>query len=204
MQTQEKQTEHTRQRIVNAALEVFAKKGYHEATMDEIASVSQISKGGLYFHFPSKQDLFLALADAAANMLVGKMEQAMQTNGARRRQKMRLAIETAFQLLERHRPMARLVFLKMGSLGPPFDAKLMEIHKKLARLIQVQLDQAQAENSIAPADTELVAFMWVGALHEVLIWWLHQARPKPLMNTFPELYATLLRSIGLDPQGETL
>jgi len=100
--------------------------------------------------------------------------------------------------------MARLVFLKMGSLGPPFDAKLMEIHKKLARLIQVQLDQAQAENSIAPADTELVAFMWVGALHEVFIWWLHQARPKPLMNTFPELYATLLRSIGLDPQGETL
>ena len=201
MQTQEKQTEHTRQRIVDAALEVFAKKGYHEATMDEIASVSQISKGGLYFHFPSKQDLFLALADAAANMLVGKMEQAMQTNGAGRRQKMRLAIETAFQLLERHRPMARLVFLKMGSLGPPFDAKLMEIHKKLARLIQVQLDQAQAENSIAPADTELVAFMWVGALHEVLIWWLYQARPKPLMNTFPELYATLLRSIGLDPQG---
>ncbi len=196
--------EMTRQRIVEAALEVFAKKGYHEATMDEIASVSQVSKGGLYFHFPSKQDLFLALADAAADMLIGKVEQAMQTNGARRRQKMRLAIETAFQLLERHRPMARLIFLKMGSLGPPFDAKLMEIHKKIARLIQVQLDQAQAENSIAPADTELVALMWVGAIHEVLIWWLHQAKPKPLMSAFPELYHVLLRSVGLDPDAESL
>jgi AcrR family transcriptional regulator len=202
MQTQEKQTEHTRQRIVDAALEVFARKGYHEATMDEIATVSQISKGGLYFHFPSKQDLFLALADAAANMLIGKMEQAMQTREARRRQKMRLAIETAFQLLQRHRPMARLVFLKMGSLGPPFDAKLMGIHKKIARLIQTQLEQARADGGIAAVDTELVALMWVGALHEVLIWWLHQARPKPLMNTFPDLYTTLLRSIGLDAEME--
>jgi TetR/AcrR family transcriptional regulator, fatty acid metabolism regulator protein len=204
MEAQEKPMEMTRQRIVEAALEVFAKKGYHEATMDEIASVSQVSKGGLYFHFPSKQELFLALADAAADMLIGKVEQAMQTNGARRRQKMRLAIETAFQLLERHRPMARLVFLKMGSLGPPFDAKLMEIHKKIARLIQVQLDQAQAETSIAPADTELVALMWVGAIHEILIWWLHQAKPKPLMSAFPELYHVLLRSVGLDPDAESL
>jgi len=201
MQTQEKQTEHTRQRIVEAALEVFAEKGYHDATMDEIAAVSQISKGGLYFHFPSKQDLFLALADAAANMLIGKMEQAMHTREARR-QKMRLAIETAFRLLERHRAMARLVFLKMGSLGPPFDAKLVEIHRKIARLIQTELDQARAEGGIAAADTELVALMWVGALHEVLIWWLYQARPKPLMNAVPELYKTLIRSIGLDPQAE--
>lgn len=198
MQVQEKPTELTRQRIVEAALEVFAKKGYHEATMDEIASVSQVSKGGLYFHFPSKQDLFLALADAAANMLIGKMEQAMETSGLRRRQKMRLAVETAFQLLERHRPMARLVFLKMGSLGPPFDAKLMEIHGRIARLIQKELDQSE----IAVVNSELVSLMWVGALHEVLIWWLHQSKPKPLMSTFPELYSTLLRSIGLDPKAE--
>ncbi|MGH7847271.1 MAG: TetR/AcrR family transcriptional regulator [Candidatus Binatia bacterium] len=198
MQIAEKQTEATRQRIVEGAFEVFAKKGYHQATMDEIASVSQVSKGGLYFHFPSKQDLFLALADAAANLLIGKMEQGMQTNGLRRRQKMRLAIESAFQLLERHRPMARVVFLKMGSLGPPFDAKLMEIHGRIARLIQKELDQSET----TVANSELISLMWVGALHEVLIWWLHQPKPKALMSTFPELYSTLLRSIGLDPEAE--
>lgn len=202
MQALEKQTELTRQRIVEAALDVFAKKGYHEATMDEIASVSQVSKGGLYFHFPSKQELFLALADVAANMLIGKMEQAMQANGLRRRQTMRSAVETAFQLLERHRPMARLVFLKMGSLGPPFDAKLMEIHKRIAGLIQKELEDARREGGISVANPELVALMWVGALHEVLVWWLHQPKPKPLMSDFPELYRTLLRSIGLEPEVE--
>jgi AcrR family transcriptional regulator len=204
METQEKSPQTTRRRIVDAALKIFAKKGYHEATMDEIASVSQVSKGGVYFHFPSKQELFLALADTAANMLIGRMEQAMRDAGPSRREKMRVALETAFQLLEQHRPMARLVFLKMGSLGPPFDGKLMEIHRKITRLIRAELEQARVENGIAGTDTELVALMWVGALHEVLIWWLHQAKPKPLMNTFPELYHTLLRSIGLDPNVEAL
>jgi TetR/AcrR family transcriptional regulator, fatty acid metabolism regulator protein len=199
MQVQEKQTELTRRRIVDAALEIFATKGYHHATMDEIASVSQVSKGGLYFHFPSKQELFLGLADAAANMLIGKMEEAMEGKGVRRREKVRGALEAAFQLLERHRTMARLVFLKMGSLGHPFDAKLMEIHQRIARLIQSQLEQARAEGGIAVKNTELVALMWVGALHEVLIWWLHQQKPKPLMSAFPELYGALLRSIGVDP-----
>jgi AcrR family transcriptional regulator len=204
MQAVEKQTDLTRQRIVEAALDVFAKKGYHEATMDEIASVSQVSKGGLYFHFPSKQDLFLALADAAANLLIGKMEQAMRTNGLRRRQKMRSAVESALQLVERHRPMARLVFLKMGSLGPPFDAKLMEIHKRIAGLIQKELEEARREGGIPVENPELVALMWVGALHEILVWWLHQPKPKPLMDTFPELYKTLLRSIGLHPETQVI
>jgi hypothetical protein len=90
----------------------------------------------------------------------------------------------------------------MASLGPPFDAKLMEIHRRIARLIQNQLDQALAEGGIAIANTELVSLMWVGALHEVLIWWLHQPKPKPLMSAFPELYNTLLRSIGVNPEAE--
>jgi AcrR family transcriptional regulator len=177
MQTQEKQTEHTRQRIVDAALEVFAKKGYHEATMDEIASVSQISKGGLYFHFPSKQDLFLALADAAAN--------ADRENGAGHADAKRggkcSAIETAFQLLEQHRPLARLVFLKWA-FGPPFDAKLMEITKN--RAVQAQPSRRGPSN-IAAADTGSLSCGWEPC--RVLVWWLHQARPKPL-TTFPELY----------------
>ncbi|HWP59848.1 MAG TPA: TetR/AcrR family transcriptional regulator [Candidatus Acidoferrales bacterium] len=202
MQIPERQTDLTRQRIVEAALEVFAKKGYHGATMDEIASVSRVSKGGLYFHFPSKQDLFLALADVAANLLITKMTEAMQASGLRRREKMRLAIASVFDLLERHRTMARVVFLKMASLGPPFDRKLMEIHRRIARLIQKELEEAQKESRIPVGDSELVSLMWVGALHEVLVWWLHEPKPKPLMSAFPELYITLLRSIGLDPKGK--
>ena len=57
------QNDNTRQRILNAAIHIFASKGYHDTRVDEIVSASQTSKGAVYFHFPSKQEIFLGLVD---------------------------------------------------------------------------------------------------------------------------------------------
>ena len=54
-----KQRAQTRERILEAAELVFADNGYHEALVDDIGKRTSMSKGGLYFHFPSKEDLFL-------------------------------------------------------------------------------------------------------------------------------------------------
>ena len=56
--------EATRQRLLDAAEEVFAEKGYHGAVVDDIVRASDSSKGGFYFHFPNKQAIFLSLVDA--------------------------------------------------------------------------------------------------------------------------------------------
>jgi len=48
-------------RILRAALTCFARKGYHQATMDDIVEEAGLSKGGVYWHFGSKKELFLAL-----------------------------------------------------------------------------------------------------------------------------------------------
>ena len=53
--------EKTRGRILDAALNVFARKGYYEAKLDEIVDESHTSKGSIYFHFPNKERLFLAI-----------------------------------------------------------------------------------------------------------------------------------------------
>ncbi|HVD12822.1 MAG TPA: TetR/AcrR family transcriptional regulator [Actinomycetota bacterium] len=53
----------TRQRILAAARGVFAERGYAVATMDEIAAAAGASKGALYHHFATKEELFRALLD---------------------------------------------------------------------------------------------------------------------------------------------
>ena len=49
--------------ILDAALEVFVKKGYSQTRMNDIADVSGLSKGAIYHHYSSKRDLFLKLID---------------------------------------------------------------------------------------------------------------------------------------------
>ena len=73
-----KDPEGTRSRILDAALDVFSNKGYHEASVDEIVDRSSTSKGSVYFHFPNKQKLFLALVDKFADLLERRITEASE------------------------------------------------------------------------------------------------------------------------------
>lgn len=57
----QRRREETYQQILEAAYQVFARRGYEAATVDEIAAECGISKGALYHHFPSKEELFATL-----------------------------------------------------------------------------------------------------------------------------------------------
>lgn len=58
---QQLRTQETQSRLLDAAEEVFVRDGYEAAQLDEIAARAERSKGAVYTHFKSKEDLFLAL-----------------------------------------------------------------------------------------------------------------------------------------------
>jgi AcrR family transcriptional regulator len=61
--TRERRLEHTRSLLLDAAEEVFAEKGFTPATLDDIAHTAGYTKGAIYKHFATKEDLFLAVSD---------------------------------------------------------------------------------------------------------------------------------------------
>ena len=69
-----------RDELLAAALRVFARRGYRQAGVDEIAAAAGYSKGALYWHFSGKEDLLLALLeeriDAPTRELVALLESA--------------------------------------------------------------------------------------------------------------------------------
>jgi AcrR family transcriptional regulator len=61
--TRKERQEHTREELVGAAARVFARRGYHKATVEEIAAEAGFSTGAVYSNFDGKEELFLAIAD---------------------------------------------------------------------------------------------------------------------------------------------
>ncbi len=61
--TRERRLEHTRSLLLDAAEDVFAQKGFAPATLDDIAHAAGYTKGAIYKHFATKEDLFLAVND---------------------------------------------------------------------------------------------------------------------------------------------
>lgn len=183
------------QRILDAALDVFARRGYRDASVDDIAAASATSKGGVYFHFPNKGAIFQALLHYTARMLLDRMETAIARVDDPLA-KVDVAIVTALRLFAEHRTLARLFLVEALGAGPEFSAALMAIHADFADLIARHLDDAIRAGAIAPLDTALAGAAWFGALNEVVVRWVLTGQPAQLEDAYPALRDLLLRSIG--------
>jgi AcrR family transcriptional regulator len=188
--------EETRDKILHAALEVFARKGYHRAVVDDIVRASRTSKGAVYHHFPNKEALFLALVDEFSTRLAESVAAAIaDAHGALG--KVEAALRSGLETFARHRGLARILLLEAVSLGPAYERKRAEIHGRFADLIRGYLDEAVAEGSIPALDTRVATLAWVGAVNEVVIQWLNTGEPDLLARALPTLTPLLLRSIGV-------
>jgi len=186
-----------RERILDAAFHVFSRRGYREAGVDEVGRQADTSKGGVYFHFPTKEKLFLELLRSTADRLVGKVERSIVAvpDPIDRAD---VALRTVLSVFAGHRTMARLFLIDAVGAGPAFQAELQSLHERFIGLIADQLDAAVEEGSIAPIDTRLAATAWFGALNEIVMRWLMAEQDGRLEDTYPTLRAILLRSIGTD------
>src|SRR5437867_9559775 len=111
----------TRDRILQAALQVFAEKGYHRAVVDDIVRASGTSKGAVYHHFPNKEALFLALVDDFAERLAGAVSAAIdRSHGALA--KVEAALSAGLVTFAHHRDLARIILLEAASLGATYQA----------------------------------------------------------------------------------
>jgi len=65
----EREKEHRREEIIDAAQRIFFQKGLQLATMDDIAEAAELSKGTLYLYYKSKEDLYLAVLARGMDIL---------------------------------------------------------------------------------------------------------------------------------------
>lgn len=191
--------EATRERILQAAESVFAEKGYYEALVEEIARTSQTSKGAIYFHFPSKEELFAALMERLAESLLREVEAAIaKQKGAVA--KVQAALEAVMSNLSRHRRLAQILLVQ-SFFTPAFAYKRLAIFDRFAQLTERYLDEAVTEGSLPPLDSAVVAYAWLGAIHELVVRWLNLGEPPP-ERALPALTQLFLRGIGVQAGGE--
>lgn len=185
----------TYRRIMDAAIQVFAEKGYHDAAVDDIVRVSNTSKGAVYFHFPNKQGIFLSLVEYLAGQLIERMESAIASERGGIA-KVDAALGSVMEAFASHRSLARILLVEVVGLSRAFDPRLFAVRARFVEAIKRHLDRAVADGSIPPQDTETAARVWLGAINEVVTHWLYAEPPEPLDRRVPSLRALLLRSVG--------
>ncbi|MEE8046870.1 MAG: TetR/AcrR family transcriptional regulator [Dehalococcoidia bacterium] len=188
-----KQRAQTRERILEAAEAVFADNGYHDALVDEIGKRTSMSKGGLYFHFPSKEDLFFAVMDRLANKLVMRAEKAAAKADSPL-EAAEAALGAVLSALSVQKRLARLLITQGYSMGNAFEAKRAEMFDRFAGVIARELEAAKESGQVGDVNTDLASRVWLGAVNEVVVHWLFSGGASP-KDSAPELKKYLLDSV---------
>ncbi len=188
-------SQETRTRILEAAAQVFANKGYHDTKVDDIVLTSKTSKGAFYFYFPSKQDIFMALVDTFAEMLEQRLHDRMdrETSGLAR---VDVALRVCLETFGQYRALAKIALVQATGLGAAFEEKRRAVNDRFIAIIKKYLDEAVADSSIPALDTNIAACAWMGALNEIVLRWVYTGEPDP-ERSLPALRTLLLRSVGV-------
>ncbi len=186
----------TRQRILDAALNIFSRKGYYDTRMDEIVDEASTSKGSIYFHFPNKEKLFIALVDQFADVLERNVTTAIEAE-PQGMARVKIALESVLDTFGKYRRPAKILLVQAVGLGSVFENKRMEVTDRFAELIQTYLDEAVAVGDIQAVDTEVVAHAWMGAIYNIIIKWVYTGDPDPdrILET---LLPLLLKSVDYE------
>jgi AcrR family transcriptional regulator len=120
--------EERREKIADAAGEVFAERGYHAASIAEIASRSGISKAVLYDHFESKQALHQYLLDSQLSDLLAYANAAVLGDGEPR-ERIRRGIES-FITFMRERPSARRLLFNGDGAAPEIARTFQRVQRQ--------------------------------------------------------------------------
>ena len=185
-----------RELLLRAATRVFAERGFAHAGMDEIARAGDTSKGGLYFHFPTKQTLLAAVVARAGALLQRRVRAAMQRAGDDPLDRADAALSALFEGLSGRRAVARVLNEALAA-DPDIRAQAARIEDEFAAILRPELERALQLGRIAPLDPELTARAWVAMTQGLIGAWADGRLAAPPRRIHAELRRLALRGAGV-------
>lgn len=154
--------------MMQAAVRVFADKGYHSATIRDIVAAADVAVGTFYFYFPDKETLFVYLYEETAEFMLQTLRQAV-TGRVTLPKQIAAAIQ-AYVNIGLYEP-AVVNLLLVGGVGavPALVDRRADFREGLVNLWQKPLDQAMDKGQIIPQNTRLSAEALAGAIDEVIL-----------------------------------
>ena len=145
--------------ILQAARAVFARQGYANTVVDDIATQAGIGKGTLYLYFPSKEQIYMAALLEEARQLDADSRAAMCA-AATWRDKLRAYLNVRTRYFETHQDFLRIYmteFRGMCMQGKPLAAEFIHLVEAGEAQLAQMFATAAARGEIRPVDPELAA-----------------------------------------------
>jgi AcrR family transcriptional regulator len=154
----QKRSQETRANILNAAQSLFAQNGYDATGVADICQEAGVSKGSFYYHFPSKQALFLELLDEWLSGLDVQLNLLRQNDQSAPDSliAMTSVLPLVFQSAGNHLQMFLEFWIQASRDATIWEATIAPYHR-YQTLFASLIEEGVTEGSLEPVDTQLTA-----------------------------------------------
>jgi AcrR family transcriptional regulator len=193
--------EERRAQILEHAQAVFAEKGYHHATVDDIVARVEIARGTFYLYFSDKRTVFEDLVDEFFHRVVSRIHgidvspEAPPTHAQLRDNVLRV---TGLALEEPD--MMKLLLHDSSGIDPSFDAKMASFYGSLRQYLEETLETGQHLGMVRDGDRPVMVSLGVGGLKEILLATVTGVTPRTAEELTDEIMRFLERGLLRDPE----
>jgi AcrR family transcriptional regulator len=177
-----------RQEIIAAARQVFASRGFEQATLDEIAELAEFGKGTLYNYFESKEALFLATFEDSFDRYQAAVVAASEAEEGCV-EKLRAYLQAAIQYFNDNRSFYNILIAERGKmtgqLSDDIKQAILQKGEEQTSYVAEVLREGISEGALRPLDPDVLANALLGLLRAFLFCALVESRP-PVSNELTE------------------
>ena len=159
----------TRDDILDAAAQVFRRKGFHGASMADIAEAVNLQKASLYHHVNSKQEILLALLDRALDLLYEHIVRIAQED-LPDQEKLQRMMEAYLQVMTENIDLSAVLLLEHRSLDPELHSRHVPNRDRFEALWRDVISQGSKDGVFRSVDPGMAARALLGIMNWVITW----------------------------------
>jgi AcrR family transcriptional regulator len=160
----------TREDILEAAAQVFRQKGFHGASMQDIAKAVNLQKPSLYHHVSSKQEILLALLDRALELLLERISEISSQNIPADK-KLQEMIRAYLQILAENTDLSAVLLFEHRSLERKQHARHVPNRDRFEALWRNVLEEGVVAKRFTCDDSALTTRAILGILNWTITWY---------------------------------
>ena len=154
--------------ILDAAAELFARQGFHAASMREIGAAAGMLPGSLYYHFPSKDELLLAVYEEGVRRIAERLDAALSEADRPWARLEAACVAHLEMLLEAGGDYAQVVIRVRPQDCPAMQARLIALRDAHEDRFKALIEMLELP---AEADRQALRLMMLGALNWTQTWY---------------------------------
>lgn len=157
-----------RTEILKSAAAAFRRRGYHGASVDEIASALEMTKGNLYYYFKNKEEILFACHEYSLDMLLALMTDVLADTASPEAKLRRLVLAFVHLILDELHGTA--LTLDPEALSPVLLKRVIEKRDQFDQGVRAIIQQGIDEGQFKPGDPKLIEFAMMGAINWIPKW----------------------------------